>query len=204
MKSSSQIIASPKSGTISEATSVRVSYISLYVGKSLIARAIKVSVYCIRQVVFEFPTQQRSSSTNKCTTRRVSHLYHLILEEAISPQNKITSMTLISSFLLQLSKPLSTLSIPGQQQQQQPSPPSHHHPQHNNSSGSPAAAAAAAGGDSSSPAANANAMPLKGPAAEGDASIALVGVRSEFPKYADEKAGMHHNKDPRGSSVGYR
>ncbi len=139
----------------------------------------------------------------------------------------------------QLSKPLSTLSIPGQQPQQQPSPPSHLHHQHNNSSGgSPGATAAAAappssstaagvGGDSSAattPAAtaaaaaaaassttggdpsNANAMPLKGPGGppEGDASIALVGVRSEFPKYPDEKVGMHHNKDPRGSSVGYR
>ena len=42
-----------------------------------------------------------------------------------------------------------------------------------------------------------------GPGGE-DANIALVGVKSEFPKYHDEKAAMQHNADPRGSSVGYR
>jgi len=37
---------------------------------------------------------------------------------------------------------------------------------------------------------------------EGDASIALVGVRSEFPKYGEEKGVV--GKERAGSNVGYR
>ncbi len=115
----------------------------------------------------------------------------------------VVCLKCVNSFIFQLKKPLSTLSIPaGSNQQhqhlggraasivsnssytgQQQPPLSSSVTEH-----SPTATSASAGN-----------MPKK-LSNEGDASIALVGVRSEFPKFSDEKSG---SKD-RGPNVGYR
>jgi hypothetical protein len=111
------------------------------------------------------------------------------------------------NYFFQLKKPLSTHSIPSQQP-------------HQAGGGEATALArprfhgqtsltASASGDASKEqqgdqAANeSDDMTKKGGSiGEGDASIALVGVRSEFPKYGDEKGVP--GKERGGSNVGYR